>query len=1049
MRVVPLGGADEVGASCTLVELAGRRVLVDAGIRMHNNAGTGVPRDPLPDLVRIRELGGVHAILVTHAHADHIGALPLLHRAFPAVPIFATPATLDLMRVMLADAVKLMRQKADLEADYPLYDADLVAGMLDKVVPVVGPFNIGEDIKVHPWRAGHILGAVMYGITSPEGSVCVTGDVLISPQRTLPGAVVPRFHPDLLLMESTYGNRLHANRHEEERRLAQAVAEVIARGGHVLIPAFALGRAQEVVLILRAHQEAGLIPTFPIWVDGMVKSICDVYARYPEELSSPLRHAMRSGNHPFYSDKSTIRPVADTATRERILAGAPACIVASSGMLTGGASQFYAMRLAGTPQHAIFLCGYQDEESPGRRLLESVQAQAPMLSIAGQEINVRCRVDRYGLSAHADMNALAAMAAQLRPHHVVLLHGEEGARQELANILRRHAGVFLPVNCEELQFTYRKAEAVSPASANRRTTGLGKGQPFTAESALLLWQSLRASRLTRPLTADELAARWYGHAIPAGAAETVTPILAASPYFHSDDRQPWLFYLCRPDEVEAAKRRLNLVAEAQALPGSLLLVRTSMGDLRAAVCLSVEGAAIRLAAVGMPVGLWPVESVIQWIGPWNGRPDESEVQRELLGVLDSCRKLVLQLPWSDLVNALPATATAYTLDDVVDLWKEQAANAQNGATLGNSAQEPAYRLAVALVLNSLPELVERQAQGLLAVTYSLRHNGGAQITSPSVSGATVDASALSPLAGRLEQNAALAVVDKLLNPDSGLYRKGLSLTDHQIVLYFKFPSVAQQRLAETLRTIAAVTGWSIAVHPETHMGALCEQAEVCLGPGCQLQRAPSVYREKHEVVVQCSVDALSDAQLADAAQRFYATTGWRLVVNGKRLMVEDETDQKQISPPAVDVENQYRPDEQAEPLEINKAYQVIKAVFANDEPARLYKAGKKTDPHTGSHYIELSFITPEIGARYADLLTACARDIGWELRINPEPNQIEISACIRRLLPPGWQLLREPSLFRQQHLARLRLAQPPEDQSAWTSFCEQVKAATGYDVALA
>lgn len=1051
MRIVPLGGADEVGAGSLFVELAETQLLVDAGIRMHSKTGTGAVHDPLPDLARIKDLGGIQAILVTHAHADHIGALPVIHRTYPDVPIYATPATCDLMRVMLADAVKLMRLKAEVEADYPLYDAQLVASMLDRVVPVTGSFTVGKNVQVQPWRAGHILGAVMYGIMSPEGSVCVTGDVLLSGQRTLRGAAIPRFNPDLLVIESTYGNRLHADRHAEERRLAGAVAEVIERGGHVLIPAFALGRAQEVMLILRAHQEAGLIPTFPIWVDGMVRAICDVYERYPEELAGNLRHAARQDPRIFFSEKSTIRPVTDTATRERVLAGPPACIIASSGMLAGGASQIYALRLAGAPQHAVFLCGYQDEESPGRRLLESIEDPEPTLTLDGQEVKVQCRIDCYGLSAHADMNALAAMAAQLRPRHIVVVHGEEEARQELAGVLRQNSGVFLPVNGEELEFTYRRVGVSDGETKSFSTSGIGRGRPLDDVGMEALWKKLRSMRLKRPLAAEEIAAFWYGHALPTDAVERLTTMLETSPYFSPNNRQPWLFHTCRSDQVEVNKRRLQLLAEAQALPGSLLLVRNPMGELRAALCTKVTQRALEIVLVGAPAAAWPVESVLQWIGPFTaldeGEIPDAEAQRALLKLLQLAEPLITDTLYQRCVEILSAEGGEVTFDAVADELLRQ-----NPKLIADSTPEEcaiviqALHLAAAYLLNRRSDRFQRCAESLLDVRYSL--NDSVENLGDAAGDVTaIEAVSSMLLAEHMEQNAALAVVDAHLGIKEGVYRRGLDLTKHQINLYFYFPDVAKQHLAETLEKISAITGWTVYIHPEAHMGALTDQVAACLPAGCRLRRTPSVYREKREVAAQCQLSGVTEEQLIQAAKRFCATTGWQLVINDQAYGTTGSTD---VSTNVHESDaGLFLPAADSVPLEINQAFRVIRAMFADDDPVRLYKLSKKTDVKQGTSYIELSFISPQVGRRHAGLLRDCAQDIGWEIRINSEPNQNEIKLRIRQLMPAEWQLLREPSFYKEQQLVKVRLANSPKDVAAWTDFCRQVKEATGYDVALA
>src|SRR5947209_4490844 len=449
MQVIFVGGASGVGASCLAVELADKWFVVDAGVRVDRKS------DPLPDLALL-EGKNVKAIFVTHAHADHIGALPLLHQAFPTAPIFASRGTALLMEVMLADALKVMTRRAVEEMELPLYPETLVSGMLTQVrpLPVGEPFTLSmlPGITISASRAGHIAGAVSLGFTAADGSVVVSGDIRITPQRTVLGAVPPPLeHPDLLVLDSTYGSRLHPNRQAEEQRLAQAVADGLANGGHTLIPCFGLGRGQEILLILQEAQEKGQIPAFPIYVDGLVRRVCSTYLLLPEALTPRLQRQIRKGYLPFTGPNVSF--VRDERDRERILAGPPACILSSSGMLTGGPSAWYAARLSSNPNASILITGYQDEESPGRRLLSLAEPRKDgenagrprVLEVVGQQVEVQCQIAKYSLSAHADGGELAAYAAALKPRRVALVHGDEDARAALRALLSE-TEVLLPAN---------------------------------------------------------------------------------------------------------------------------------------------------------------------------------------------------------------------------------------------------------------------------------------------------------------------------------------------------------------------------------------------------------------------------------------------------------------------------------------------------------------------------------------------------------------------------------------------------------------------------
>jgi Cft2 family RNA processing exonuclease len=531
-----LGGASEVGASCTVLEVAGKRLLIDAGIRMRPREGSS-----LPELDRLQELGAPDAILVTHAHTDHIGALPIVYLGYPQVPIYTTAPSQALTKVLLHDSLRIMEGRWEQEEEIPLYPPHAVEGMLGRMqaVPVGQAVPVCDNIMATYIPSGHILGACSITLETPEGTVLFAGDYSVDRQQTVEGMTIPKIRPDLVVTESTYGNRLHSNRRQEEQRLVEAVAKVVEGRGKALIPAFALGRAQEAILLLLEAQRRGRIPRFPVYVDGMVKSICQAYTRFPEFLTPALRRAVETSGTPFFFPGGA--EVVTRRDRERIVKGQPCAIIASSGMLTGGPSRFYAEQLVDNPRNAIFMTGYQDEESPGHHLLQLAQdiqnKGEGLLRLDGVARRVVCQVKRYGLSAHADAPQMLSVLARLNAPRVILVHGDDEARQGLAQALPPTMKAYLPNNCQTLEF----APFRTVRTGMSRAVYGGLAGPAPALDLEQLRVRLVAQHGSgRRYTVRELAQAWYGNPSPEQA-ESVAAALRTAREFTTDPHRPFLF----------------------------------------------------------------------------------------------------------------------------------------------------------------------------------------------------------------------------------------------------------------------------------------------------------------------------------------------------------------------------------------------------------------------------------------------------------------------------------------------------------------------------
>ena len=544
------GGAMEIGGSCIYINIAGKRILLDCGIRQSSG------RDPLPDFAAIQERGGLDAVIVSHAHMDHTGTLPIISKAYPDARIYMTVMTADLTRVLLYDSLKIMNGRED---EIPHYTEQDVLAMLNRITPVrfQQPVQLFDNFTLTFYPAGHIAGAACIYLTTEEGCLFYSGDFSAFSQRTIEGIHIPKLRPDVAIVETTYGTRLHANRQVEEKRLVSLAAECIRNGQKILIPAFALGRAQEVLLILRAAIQNQEIPPVPVYVDGMVRDINAMYTRNPTFLKNSLARRIMKGNEPFYTKE--IQAVAPRQDRDALLSGKdPVIIVSSSGMLTGGPSAQYARRLVSSENACIIITGYQDEESPGRRLLDLLDDSADpgnperKLTLDGVSYPVRCRVEQVGLSAHGDRSEIEALLERVSSRHVFLVHGNADVIEELGKELaaqdyRRR--IYLPECGQDFEIRLRakrKQLSFTPSFTMQKT------EPFTDESAALLWAYWREHYPGRRFPVSTAAQIWYGKEADEDALRKMQEVLLSSPYFSPNARQLFLFEPNSEEDVREA-----------------------------------------------------------------------------------------------------------------------------------------------------------------------------------------------------------------------------------------------------------------------------------------------------------------------------------------------------------------------------------------------------------------------------------------------------------------------------------------------------------------
>ena len=425
------GGTSEIGASSHLLTLGPHRVLIDAGARPTRRGWAAAPA------LNLLGTSAPTTALLTHAHLDHIGMLPLLTRVFPDLLVHCTDATALLAEFVLLDA-------AHVQQDHAVYSEGDVRDTLRRLVrhPYTQPFSPepGLTVTFHP--AGHLPGAAQILIEGAGRRVVHAGDVntvttAITPPAYLPADPGPI---DALILESTYGDTHLPTRAAQTSALITQVDQVLARHGKVLIPSFALGRAQELSVLLGNAIRDNHLRRAPIYLDGMTRRVTQALEENLTHLPEHFTQLRLRQRVQQVLTQQEVRAVRDRRHRDEIIQSrGPAVVIASSGMLTAGVSPHYARAWLRDPRNALLLVGHQEGESPGAKLL--ALRKGGLLNLPGENgrpepTPVLADVTRYHLSGHADRAGLVALARAWKPRHVVLVHGEQDARDALARSLQ-------------------------------------------------------------------------------------------------------------------------------------------------------------------------------------------------------------------------------------------------------------------------------------------------------------------------------------------------------------------------------------------------------------------------------------------------------------------------------------------------------------------------------------------------------------------------------------------------------------------------------------
>jgi Cft2 family RNA processing exonuclease len=421
LRVEMLGGGHEIGGSCALVTVGGTRILIDAGTRPGGDESENIA----PPRIAEALAGRIDAIIITHAHNDHAGWVPALLAERPNTPVFTSQATADLLATMWLDSAKILGRRSEGTETRPAYTREDVRYALTRIeVLDVGGRRRVRDVEFELFPTGHILGAVGVVVHAGSQRVVVSGDVSGAGQRTVGGIQIPdaAVGADLLVLESTYAGmpRPMPRRHAVEAFVRDMTA-VLDRGGRVLVPAFALGRAQEIALLCAEHLSGA-----EVIVDGLARDVSRVYQSYAGPDGRPMQ---------IFDGR--VRPVPYGGTQSEITMLRTGVVIATSGMLTAGPAVAWARAILPDPRGGLMVVGYQDEDSPGRRLLALAEAGGGVFELPGtdesapESVEVAAHVADYKLGAHASADELITITARAAPGTVMLVHGEPGGQRQL------------------------------------------------------------------------------------------------------------------------------------------------------------------------------------------------------------------------------------------------------------------------------------------------------------------------------------------------------------------------------------------------------------------------------------------------------------------------------------------------------------------------------------------------------------------------------------------------------------------------------------------
>ena len=435
VRLTFLGSARQVGRSCLLLQTPNSKVLLDCGIDVSAQGEDRFPYFNIPEF----DLNQLDAIILSHAHIDHSGFVPYLYKMGYKGPIYMTAPTRDIAALLALDFIGVAYK----QAEKPLFSSSDISDMVKHSICL--NYNevtdVTPDMRLTFYNAGHVLGSAMVHLNIGNGShnLLYTGDYKYGRTRLLDPAVTNFPRLESVITESTYGAKtdILPPRIEAEGKLIELINKTIDRGGKVLIPELGLGRAQETMMILEDAIKTGKLKKIPIYINGMIWDINAIHTAYPDFLSNNLKSMTFQDKNPFLSE--IFSRVGSVLERKKVYEGGPCLVLATSGMLTGGASVEYLREFASNPKNSLIFVCYQGHGSLGRQIQDGLK-ETKMI-VEGKEeivkINLEVHNTVYGLTAHAGRNEIMSFFSRIspKPKRIIINHGEVSKSIDLASSL--------------------------------------------------------------------------------------------------------------------------------------------------------------------------------------------------------------------------------------------------------------------------------------------------------------------------------------------------------------------------------------------------------------------------------------------------------------------------------------------------------------------------------------------------------------------------------------------------------------------------------------